>query len=220
MNKNFYSTRYPDNSSLSKIDEIRINKILKLIGENKQVIDLGCGDASIMEKIKACGNKVTGVEISENAIKKARQKGFEVFNLSLEDDWAKRINKKFDIVFAGEIIEHIFDTDKFLQNVRKVLKKNGSLIITTPNLASLGRRLLLLVGRNPVIETTARKHDYGHIRYFTCATLTNLLIENNFRIETTESTAVNFNKSSSLFSPTLANLFPTLGSHLVVKARK
>lgn len=220
MNKKFNSIRYSGNPSLSKIDEIRVSKILKLIGKGKQVIDLGCGGGFIMEKIKASGNKVTGVEISENAIKKARQKGFKVFNLSLEGDWAKRINEKFDVAFAGEIIEHIFDTDKFLQNIRKVLKKNGSLIITTPNLASLGKRLFLLVGENPGIETTARKRDVGHIRYFTFATLTNLLIENNFRIETTESTAVNFNKNNTLYSAALATLFPTFGSHLIVKARK
>jgi len=220
MNKNFCSFRYSDNFISSKIDEIRINKVLKLIGKNKHVLDLGCWDGSIMERIQAHGNQVTGIEISKSAIEKAKKKGLEIFDLSLGMDWAKKVNKKFDVVFAGEIIEHIFDTDRFLQNIRKVLKKNGSLIITTPNVASLGRRLLLLIGKNPILETTARKHAAGHIRYFTFETLTKLLIENNFRIETTESIVVNFNTSSTLFSVTLARLFPSLGSHLIVKAIK
>ena len=53
----------------------------------------------------------------------------------------------FDIVHAGEAIEHLYDTDSFVQECRRVLKKGGKLIITTPNTLSLPRRILYFFGR-------------------------------------------------------------------------
>jgi 2-polyprenyl-3-methyl-5-hydroxy-6-metoxy-1,4-benzoquinol methylase len=79
-----------------------------------------------MERIKNSGNEVIGIEISENAIRKSREKGFLVYDFSLENDWSQKISEDFDIIFGGEIIEHIFDTDNFLKNIRNLLKKMGS----------------------------------------------------------------------------------------------
>ena len=63
-------------------------------------------------------------------------------------------------------------------NVKKVVKKNGYIIYSTPNIASLGRRLMLLFGKNPYIEVSNHKEInlfnapvVGHIRYFTLNTM-------------------------------------------------
>jgi methionine biosynthesis protein MetW len=204
---------------INAIDELRVKKILNLIGIHKKVLDLGCGDGFIMKRIKAIGNNVEGVEISNNAIKNARKNGFTVYDCSLNDDWSKNIKKKYDVIFAGELIEHIFDTDKLLRNVRKVLKKGGYLIITTPNIAALGRRLLLLLGKNPLVETTTRNYDAGHIRYFTFGTLAKLLTENSFEVEDITSIHINFSGNGKLYSTMLTKLFPKLGTTIVVKAK-
>jgi 2-polyprenyl-3-methyl-5-hydroxy-6-metoxy-1,4-benzoquinol methylase len=97
-----------------------------------------------MKRIKAIGNNVEGVEISNNAIKNARKNGFTVYDCSLNDDWSKNIKKKYDVIFAGELIEHIFDTDKLLRNVRKVLKKGGEMLHKKLNIT----RLLMGIKRN------------------------------------------------------------------------
>lgn len=219
MNKGFNSKRYFNDFLISKSDNVRIERVLKLIGPNKLVLDLGCGDGFLMTRMRSLNNQIIGVETAESAILKARKKGFKIYDLLLEDKWCESITEKFDVVFAGEIIEHIFDTDNFLQNIRKVLKTNGRLIITTPNVASLGRRIFLLFGKNPLLETTARDYDAGHIRYFTRSTLKKLLIENDFKIIQIESSVVNFSNSGNFFSSLLAKVFPSLGNNIIVVAR-
>lgn len=218
MNKEFNSFRYSSDVEINDVEKIRINKVLRLIGRNKSILDLACWDGSISEIIKKNNNKVLGIEISDNAIKKARAKGIEVFDIDLNSNWSNNVAEKFDVVFAGEIIEHIFDTDNFLKQVWQVLKPSGFLVITTPNVASLGRRLLLLLGRSPLIEVTARNYDAGHIRYFTFSSLLKLLLENNFNIDQAMSDSINFNKNGNIKTSFFANIFPSLGRTLIVKA--
>ena len=218
MNKIFNSARYYNKFVFGEVDKIRVNAVLKLIGINKKVLDIGCGDGFIMERIRSFGNEAAGIEISKNAIIRARKKGFKVFDVTLNGNWSAKIKGKYDVVFGGEIIEHIFDTDNLLFNIKKVLNRNGALILTTPNIASLGRRLLMLAGKNPLIETTARKTDAGHIRYFTRNSLTKLLEENGFDVISVRSTVVNFGNNGKSYSKLLANVFPGLGNNIIIKA--
>lgn len=208
---------YNKNTILGDIDEIRIKKILSLIGQNKHILDIGCYNGAITKRIEGQNNQVYGIDASLPAIKLAQKKHLKVKHLILENNWSKKINQKFDVVFAGEIIEHIFDTDNFLQNIRHLLKPQGSLIITTPNIASLGRRIYLLLGISPIIETTSRNTDSGHIRYFTKKTLCKLLSENGFLFQKFTSTAVNFANKKGYHSKILADLFPQIGSHIIIK---
>jgi len=101
-----------------------------------------------------------------------------------------------------------------------MLKDEGSLILTTPNIASFGRRLMLLLGINPLIETTAREYDGGHIRYFTKRTLITLLKENHFAVEDILSDVINFTHNGKYYSKFIPKLIPTLGRTLIVKAKK
>ena len=221
IDKKFNSLRYAHAFSITDSDQFRLEKVLSFIGNNKKVLDIGCGDGFVMEKIKKQRNAVSGIEISIPSIRSARKRGFVVYDISLNDiHWSKKIKQKFDVVWVGEVIEHIFDTDSFLENVRRVLKKDGKMVLSTPNLASFGRRILHLFGINPLLETTARKQDAGHIRYFTFRNLTQLLKEHRFDVEQITSSVVNFDNSGKHFSKTLADIFPHLGNTIIVKARK
>jgi len=64
-----------------------------------------------------------------------------------KSDFHKKINSKFDVIISMEIIEHLYSVDNFLKNISKLLKKEGSLFISTPNPSSnLSRIDNLLVG--------------------------------------------------------------------------
>lgn len=219
MHKDFNDKRYSQEFKHAKTDIARIEAFKTLVGFNKHVLDVGCWDGSISEIIKKQNNEVEGVELSESA-KLAEKKGINTYRLDLNSDWGKQIEKRYDVVLAGEIIEHVFDTDKFLQNIRNVLRDNGEVIVSTPNVVSLGRRLLFLFGSNPNLEYTSRPHNSGHIRYFTLSNLTSLLEENGFEILYKGATLVNLSLSGNLSSTLLAKILPTLGTSLVVKARK
>lgn len=200
----------------TKPDKVRISKIIKWAGSNNKILDIGCGAGFIGEKLRKNKNKVYGIDTSPKCLKKASEKGITCKQCDIEDEKIP-FKEKFDVVIAAEIIEHVIDTDSFLQKIKTSLKPDGKLIITTPNAASLGRRILLLLGKNPILEYRAGGDNAGHLRYFTKHTLKQLLKENGYKIIKFESDIVNFDKQGKFSSKTLADLFPTLGKSLITE---
>lgn len=220
MNKEFNSRAFSKDYVLDSQEKSRLNVVLPMIGTGKTVLDVGCRDGTISKIIQEMGNSVECVEISNYSIARCREKGLKVYDLDLNKDWASSIQKKYDVVFAGEIIEHIYETDIFLSNIYKVLKDDGYLILSTANLASLGRRILLLLGKNPVIELTTRSTEAGHLRYYVRSSLEKVLLENNLKVTMFTSDIVNFSYSGRFVSRNLACLVPALGRSLIIKAIK
>ena len=221
MNKDFYNFTYGSSPKFNKSELVgRVNKTVSLVGKNKKVLDVGCGYGFLTEMILKSGNKVKAIETADNAIKHIRTLGVEVYDLDVNSKWTEKINEKFDVVVCTELIEHVFDTDNLLTNINSVLKKNGFLVISTPNVASFGRRLMLLFGINPILEFTTRKEDAGHIRYFTFADLEKLLSEHGFKTEERYSDYINFRGDGKISSIFLAKIFPKFGRSIILKAKK
>jgi 2-polyprenyl-3-methyl-5-hydroxy-6-metoxy-1,4-benzoquinol methylase len=88
----------------------------------------------------------------------------------------------FDAVVAGEVIEHVVNTDHLLREVARVLRPGGVLVITTPNLASLENRIRLLLGRYPM-WMDHRVSGAGHLRYYTPRLLRAHLAQHGFAVE-------------------------------------
>lgn len=218
--KIFNSSEYGVRIKSSKSEIVRMQKIKKLIGAGKHVLDVGCEDGEIAKILKENDNHVEGIEISKPAVRLAKKRGIKVYEMNLESEWTRKITKKYDLVFAGEVIEHIYDTDKFLENIRRVLKSSGELIITTPNLASLGRRILLFLGHNPLTEVSLSKTNAGHIRYFTFSSLEKLLDIHRFKTVYESSTVLNFDNNGKFSSVYLSGIFPAIGSTIIIKAIK
>jgi len=76
------------------------------------------------------GINVVGLDISKKEANKLKNKGYSILLGNAE---TKKINKKFDVIVAAEIIEHLSNPGLFLNNMKGHLKKNGCLVITTPN---------------------------------------------------------------------------------------
>jgi SAM-dependent methyltransferase len=148
----------------------------------------------------------------------------------------------FDYALASEVLDYVFDPDAVLAEVRRVLKPGGKLIITVPNLASFGNRLLMLLGRSPY-QLEVRPHQGGYWRYFTFDTLRSLMCDHGFVIRRMESTVFvcplirlelsrwprlhkffvkrdEWQQPRIYFSKFLARVFPRLGENIVVLAEK
>lgn len=111
---------------------------------------------------------------------------------------------RFDVVFCGEVIEHLYSPDDLLAEMREILEPDGILILSTPNLAYLPNRLLLLFGISPIfLENSSERQlgrrlkvlgqgnpTKGHIRVFTYRAIRDLLELKGFR--TLRVTAVPF----------------------------
>jgi SAM-dependent methyltransferase len=87
-----------------------------------------------------------------------------------------------DVVLAGEIIEHIVDTEGFLREIGRVLSPGGAVVLTTPNILWWKHRLELLAGRYPAALDHRLRYgdDFGHVRAFTPAILRGLLEETGY----------------------------------------
>ena len=195
----------------------RLTIMASLVDSKQKILDLGCGTGDLIKLLKIKNSLVEGVEISRKAAKIGQRRGYKITIADLHKKFPYK-NNSFDTITAGEIIEHIYDTDFFLEEIKRILKKNGTLIITTPNLATLGRRLMLLFGINPHIETNL-ENSAGHIRYFTKKSLEELLNKHSFKIMYFCSDTINFTNNGQIKSNFLANIFPTFGARIIIKAK-
>lgn len=205
----------------SKGERIRLEKIKELVGSGKTVLDLGCYDGILGKTLIDSGNLVYGIEINKEAACRASDRGLKVTiqDLTSRLEFADNV---FDVVVGGEIIEHVVDTDSFIDEIKRILTGDGELILSTPNVASLGRRLWLLIGKNPYFEASYGYPEYahaGHVRFFTRNLLVGYLRHKGFEIMSFSSDVVNIGASGVFASAILARIFPTLGRSLIVKAR-
>jgi len=223
--QNFLKKRYDsiNNRTIFYENDERIRAVLSLIDSCDKainVLDIGCYNGEIAKKIKEKIGKnanVYGIDVADNLSDEVRKRGinYKVNDLNKGIDFE---NNKFDIVFSGEIIEHLYDTDFFISEVKRVLKPGGILIITTPNLLSLGRRLCYLFGIGIFMEASLvfpiNPPVAGHIRFFTKKLLVDFMEFNNFELKKYVSDTVNFPMFKCNF---LVKIFPFFGHSIICK---
>ncbi|NQV76740.1 MAG: methyltransferase domain-containing protein, partial [Lutibacter sp.] len=150
---------------MSKLITDRFSIIKKYI-KNKEVLDIGCIDHYsereiknlwIHKKIKTYAKSLIGVDLIKKEVDKLNNKGYDIICDNAE---TFNLNKKFDIIFAGELIEHINNQGLFLENVRKHLKDDGKFIFTTPNCNNFFNTIeVLLFGQTPVNDEHVLWHN-------------------------------------------------------------
>jgi hypothetical protein len=87
---------------------------------------------------------------------------------------------EIDVVYAGALIEHLYDPEFFLS--AGVLAEEGIVVLSTPNIASLTSRLRMLFGRGPKFYASSLSWRFGgHIRVFTARTQTTSWRQQLFR---------------------------------------
>jgi len=205
------------------------SQIIKLNIKNTaqtKILDIGCADGSFANFLAHKGFNVYGIDISEEAIKKASVFGIKASQCDIEQGLKFKDNY-FDIIIASEIIEHLYDTDYFLEEIKRVTKKYGYLFISTPNLASLKNRVRLLFGRYPqYTEYRIGRNLAGHIRNYTPQVLKKQLKDNRWNVIKTTSPNIlcPMTKDIPIFIKKIAiffgDIFYSLGSHIIIIARK
>lgn len=236
-----YSEIYKDKSYVN----LRIQNAEKLISElsslklfkkNARVLDIGCGTGEIDTIIKNTFESIVyGLDINKIAVEKARQNGVVAKIGNVEQEWPFN-NSSMDSVLCIQMIEHLVNPDFFLQESKRVLKKNGTVVITTPNLAAWFNRLLLFLGYQPFyteVSTidktlglsftkgmTRNSEPMGHLRCFTLKALKEILELHGFKIIAIKGSAVGYFPFYMNFFDKILSLIPSLASDLVVVAKK
>jgi len=146
------------------------------------LLDLGYGDGRLTTKlVERTGSVfVYGFDLGGKGVP-----GVMGFKADLNNEL--RTKQEWDVVVASQIIEHLWNTDGFLEEIHRVLKPTGYAIISTPNLASWHNILYLLFGKQPEPCSVSDEMDWvegpAHRRLFTIPGLTKLLEFHGFKIE-------------------------------------
>lgn len=199
-------------------DSIRIRKVSKFIHQHfkdvKTLAVLECGVArgGLADTLSGKGARCFGIDIHPRSIE-----GVEIVQADLNEGFP-RFETNFDVIFAGEVMEHLFDDVKFINSCKKLLKPNGLLILTVPNLVFSVNRFLMFFGKTPLFA-----YAPYHYHMYTKKTLTELIKKEGFEV-------LKFTSSHVLFSTrryrvgrifeVLGDIFPSFGAHLIIFARK
>lgn len=135
-----------------------------------KILDVGCSTGNFLINLPHEWEK-TGIEINEMASRLAKKKGLKVKNCSLED---YKTTEKFDVIRACHVLEHFDNYDSFFGKVTKLMKKNGLLVIYTPNSKSIS---LILTG-----NSWGYLYEKTHFLIFNIDNLSKIAERYNFKL--------------------------------------
>jgi 2-polyprenyl-3-methyl-5-hydroxy-6-metoxy-1,4-benzoquinol methylase len=99
-----------------------------------RILDVGCAEGGLIAGLKERGLNVYGVELNQRFVEACRKKGLSVHYGSLFD--ACFVSEYFDTVIMSQVLEHVPSPVRELSEVHRILRKDGNLLVYTPNAAS------------------------------------------------------------------------------------
>lgn len=152
---------------------LRRRFLLERVSSGDRVLDVGCGEGRFAVELLGAGARVVGIDVAEEPLRRARARhpGLELRLVPEAGPWPLQ-DASFDVVWAGEVIEHVVDTSAWLSEVRRVLRSGGSLVLSTPAHERLTLLHLALSRR----AFAARFEPRGdHLRFYSRDTLERLI---------------------------------------------
>tara|TARA_B100000427_G_scaffold310722_1_gene300748 strand:+ start:194 stop:919 length:726 start_codon:yes stop_codon:yes gene_type:complete len=148
------------------------------------ILDIGCGGGLLSEPLQRLGASVTGIDASKNNIEVAKLHAKE---MSLNINYIHcspenfKTEKKFSVVLAMEVVEHVADVDLFIENCSKLLEKDGIMFVATIN-KNLKSYFYAIIGAEYILRyLPIGTHDWN--KFLTPAELENIAINKKFLID-------------------------------------
>jgi 2-polyprenyl-3-methyl-5-hydroxy-6-metoxy-1,4-benzoquinol methylase len=157
---------------------LRRRFLIDALNPGERLLDLGCGEGHFAAAAEEAGAEVLAADVAEEALRRARTLHPEL-DLQLidgEGGWDLE-DAGFDVVWAGEVVEHVADTASWLSELRRVLRPGGRLLLSTP---LLGRRELLAAALSGAVFARRFEPRSDHLRHYNAATLRALLADFHF----------------------------------------
>ncbi|MBS3150052.1 methyltransferase domain-containing protein [Candidatus Woesearchaeota archaeon] len=155
---------------MEKFHRYRWDWIINRIGTGKKVLNLGGIAKEEKAKIEARNNKVVDIDFFD--------RGSDII-ANLENGIPQKDNS-YDVVIAGEIIEHMTNPIFFVVECHRVLKDNGIFVLTTPNICGIKSRIYMIFGKLP--SNCANAYS-SHLKDFNVKLLKKIVSECGFNIK-------------------------------------
>jgi 2-polyprenyl-3-methyl-5-hydroxy-6-metoxy-1,4-benzoquinol methylase len=157
---------------------LRRRFLLERVRAGERVLDVGCCEGRFAAELLGAGARVVGIDVAEEPLRRARARTPEL-DLRLVPDtgpWSLP-DASFDVVWAGEVIEHVADTSAWFSELRRVLRSGGSLVLSTPAHEPL-TLLRMALSRRAFAERFEPRGD--HLRFYSRDTLSALICNFGF----------------------------------------
>ena len=149
--------------------EVRRDFLLRAVRAGDRVLDLGCGDGPFVPALLAAGAEVTAADVADVALARARRRAPGADYALVEPHGPFPFGEgAFEVVWASEVLEHVADTERWINEVRRVLRPGGTFLVTTPSVGPL-RRL-----------RRAPDPRGQHLRFYSSSSLRGLLEDMGF----------------------------------------
>ena len=144
--------------------------------ERRTVLDVGAGSGIdrpdwMHAAVASVATEVVGVELDEKLAARARERGYDVV---AADAQTLDLGRTFEVVWAGELIEHLSCAGGFLDAARRHLEPGGRLVLTTPNVFAVSNFVYRIGGRPRV--------NRGHTCWYDETTLSQLLRRHGYEV--------------------------------------
>ncbi|MDX2880012.1 class I SAM-dependent methyltransferase [Streptomyces ipomoeae] len=161
-------------------------------GGRRTILDIGCGDGTAAATAAPLlpGHHIIGIDWSQDALRRARTRLPYAIRGELTDGGLPFRSDSADAVLFSEVIEHLVDPDAALDEIHRVLRPGGHLMLSTPNLAAWYNRALLLAGVQPVFSEVSLRGIHGrpgtevvgHLRLYTARALREFVAASGFEV--------------------------------------
>ena len=189
--------------------------ISKIIESNKRVLDVGCGDGTLMEYLKEKQkNDVRGLEPQKNLVQKCIAKGLPVIEGDAEKELSQFPEKSFDYVVLSQTLQAFFNPEKVLDQLLRIGKQT---IVTIPNFGHWKVRLhLLFKGTMPITKNLPNEwYNTPNLHMCTIQDFVNFCKKKNIKID--KSMCLTNEKISEITIRNMSykNIFSQLGIFLI-----
>ena len=189
--------------------------ISKIIKNNKRVLDVGCGDGTLMEYLKEKQkNDVRGFEPQKNLVQKCIAKGLPVIEGDAEKELVQFPEKSFDYVVLSQTLQAFFNPEEVLEQLLRIGKQT---IVTIPNFGYWKVRLhLLFKGTMPITKNLPNEwYNTPNLHMCTIKDFVNFCRKKNIKID--KSMCVTDEKISEITNKNMSykNIFSQLGIFLI-----
>lgn len=140
---------YNSNAAQFGLGGDRREKIFQTLSKfsGLKVLEVGCWNGMVGGEVRKNNNFVVGWDISRKALVKAKKVLNETATVDLDSDQWPSAKNNFGLIICSEVLEHLFDPEKVLTKLKKYMKRGGHILLTTPNILHLYRRIQFLFGK-------------------------------------------------------------------------